>query len=173
MAEGPDVIMQIPRNKFLSRWLHGEILYKKWNNVKTFAFILPDSWMAQKAINCLQGEGKSSLPHGVAPRNLHEYLYHLLSKFYRKTPAGAYSTWVQDQISVMRLYQPINHKFLLQISIPLHLLIFLSTAIREYRIGFKQSPYTRNRLECHLSIHFICFRVRLWNQKQENKNQQT
>lgn len=29
MAKSPDIIMQIPGHKFLSRWLHGEILSKE------------------------------------------------------------------------------------------------------------------------------------------------
>lgn len=34
MAEGPYIIMQIPSNKFLSRWLHGEILDKNRSKIK-------------------------------------------------------------------------------------------------------------------------------------------
>lgn len=35
MAKCPNIVMQIPRNKFLSWWLHSEILWKDTDYVRT------------------------------------------------------------------------------------------------------------------------------------------
>lgn len=51
--------------------------------------------------NYLQEEERFSLLHGVALKNLHGYLYHLLSMFYRKTLVGVCLSWVRDLISIM------------------------------------------------------------------------